>query len=510
VPAGFDVETLVAGLPFPVSFDFLPDGRVLFVEQFSATLRVVTPGSPLQAEPVLTVAAVVTGGERGLIAVAVDPSFPERPYVYLGYDVWTDHPHIRIARYTLSGNLDGEGYGDLVADPLSRFDLVADAPDATPIHNCGTLRFGPDGLLYASLGDDAAPCAAQDPGSLRGVILRMRTDLLPEGPGEAFRAQLVPADNPFADSPDSNLALVAAFGLRNPFRLQIDPALGTLALGDVGDYRREEVDLLQPPAPGLAGAAAPAGAAPLGANFGWPWLEGSLVGRFAADCGPEAQGLVAPVYEYDRAQQAGPAAFIPAGFHRPVPGAPFKWPAGHDGDLFVGEYYSGVLRRIEEADGGWAVAAPIEGQPSPTAWGTGFQQVSDWRFGPDGDLWFCRQAVDNAFGTGSIGRVVATELLGVPPRAPLPIRLVRSPAVRTAEFRLTSGSDACVRIADLAGRTLRVLRAAGPSAPGAEPMELRVTWDGTSEAGEPARPGMYLALVESGGRRAALRVPFLR
>lgn len=522
VPDGFTVETLVPGLAFPVAFDFLPDGRVLFAEQFTARVRVVRPGSPVQATPVIAVPGVATGGERGLLGVAVDRFFPGRPYLYLFYDVATP-AHIRIARYTLTGDLDGTAGTDLVADPASRFDLVDDAPDQAANHNGGTVRFGVDGILYASLGEDAVPCAAQDPGTLRGVILRMRVDLLPPGPGSAFRAQLIVPDNPFATSPDSNAALIAAYGLRNPFRFQVDPAFGTLAIGDVGDFQREELDLLQPPVPipveegplgpwTPIGDSPPGGTSPLGANYGWPWREGTAVGRFGANCGPEPPGLVAPVYEYDRTGQAGGASIISAGFYRNRAGGAHNWPLDHVGNLFANDYYSGELRRIVESNGVWSLAAPIAGQPSATAWGTAFLQVSDWRLGPDGALWYCRQAIGFSANSGSLGRIRGPVDLSVPPRSPLSLRLVRSPAVGLAELLIWTDSRARVRIVDVAGRTLRTIEVPEVWVAPPEPAvrEIRVTWDGSTDGGGRARPGMYLALVESAGRRASVRIPFLR
>jgi hypothetical protein len=423
---------------------------------------------------------------------------------------------VEIARYTLTGNLDGNAGTDLLASAASKFVLVNDAPDLAGNHNGGTVRFGVDGALWASLGEDANPCAAQAPATLRGVILRLRTDLLPPGAGSAFHAQLTVPDSPFATSPDSNLRLVAAYGLRNPFRFQIDPAWGTLAIGDVGDFQREELDLLQPVVPvplrlSTPGShEPPGGASELGANFGWPWREGLAEGRFGEDCGPEPPGLVPPVWEYDRSTQFGGAAIISAGFYRPQPGGEHNWPESHDGDLFANDYYTGDLRRLTEANGVWTLAPSIAGQPSVTAWGKGFGQVSDWRVGADGALWFLRQSVEFAGGTGTIGRIRGPDPLSVPPRRPLSLRLARSPALAVAELWVVATADARIRIVDASGRVVRTLEVSGPSAPGAEPMELRVTWDGYSEAGELARPGMYLALVESGGRRAALRVPFLR
>jgi glucose/arabinose dehydrogenase len=507
VPDGFSVATVISGLSSPIAFELLPDGRILYAEQFTARVRLVRPVNFLQSTPVLSVSGVSIGGERGLLGLALDPAFPARPYLYLHYNV-ASPPHIRIARYTLSGDLDGAAGTDLIADPASRYDLVDDAPDLMGMHNGGTVRFGIEGVLYASLGEDALPCAAQSPGTLRGVILRLRTDALPPGPGSAFRAQVTPPDNPFAASPDSNLRLVAAYGLRNPFRFQVDPAFGTLAIGDVGDGAREELDLLAPPVPIPAFGPAPPPAPGLGANFGWPWREGNEVGRFAEDCGPEPSGLTPPAFEYDRTQAPGASAVISAGFYRQSPNGQRNWPADHVGDLFASDYYTGVLRRLRETGGTWSLAPSAPGQPSTTAWGMGFEQVSDWRLGSDGSLWFCRQSVDFAPNTGAIGRVQGPGLLSVPPGARVSLRLARSPAVRSAELRVVAGAEVRVRIMDASGRELRSLwDGVAPVPPGSE---FALTWDGLTEGREPARPGIYFAHIESGGRRAVLRVPFLR
>src|SRR5689334_2708431 len=154
VPSGIDIEPLATALSTPTGFDFLPDGRVIYVEQIAARVRVLTVGAGVQATPVVTVAGVNAGGERGLLGIAVDPRYPASPYLYVYYDLVSPQS-IRISRYTLSGNLTGTG-GDLVASAASRYDIVDGIPDAASNPTGGTLRFGLDGLLYASLGDDAS------------------------------------------------------------------------------------------------------------------------------------------------------------------------------------------------------------------------------------------------------------------------------------------------------------------------------------------------------------------
>ncbi len=507
VPTGFAVETLAPGLSTPVAFEFLPDGRVLFVEQFTGRVRVFTPGAGVQATPVLAVPGVAAGGERGLLGIAVDPAFPTRPYVYVFHDVATPR-HIRIARFTLAGDLAGTGASDLVADPASRHDLIDDIPDQADNHNGGTVRFGIEGVLYASVGEDAVACAAQAPGTLRGVILRLRTDLLPPGPGSAFRAQLTLPDNPFAASADSNLRLVGAYGLRNPFRFQVDPKFGTLVIGDVGGVLREELDMLQPPLVFANLEPPPAEAAPLGANFGWPWREGTAVGTLGAGCGPEPVGLVAPLFEYDRTARLGGAAIVSAGRYRHVNGLSTSWPLEYDGDVFANDYYSGELLRLKPANGVWGPAPPVPGQPSPTAWGVGFNEVSDWRVGPDGALWFCRQSVDFAPNSGSIARILGLSSPPPPAVPALRVSLRVSPAVGSAVLLVSDdAAPARLTIHDAFGRAVRTFHSS-EFLRGASGIEVR--WDGLDHDGRRMRPGACVARLESAGRTASTRIPFLR
>jgi glucose/arabinose dehydrogenase len=343
VPTGFTIVTFASGLAAPVAIEFLPDGRLLFAEQFTGNVRLLKPNGIVQASPVLTVPGVVAGGERGLLGLAVDPRFPDPAgrYLYVYHDA-ANPSRIRISRFTLAGDLTNSGVGSLTADPASRYDLVDDIPDVNGNHNGGTLHFGPDGALYASIGEDGEPCAAQDTTSLRGVILRLRTDALPDGPGRAFRAQVTPGENPFAASADSNARLVVALGLRNPFRFQVDQPTGSLVIGDVGESLREEVDILRAslfiPLRPFGTAPAGPGDAGWGADFGWPYLEGTAPGVHRLDCASEPAPLIGPIFEYDRTQQSFGAAIISAGMYRSRSGGASNWPAEYEANILANDY----------------------------------------------------------------------------------------------------------------------------------------------------------------------------
>jgi glucose/arabinose dehydrogenase len=509
VPNGFTVETLAPGLAFPTAIEFLPDGRVLYVEQFTGRVRVFTVGVGVQATPVLTVPGITAGGERGLLGLAVDPSFPLRPYLYLYYDVAVPN-HIRIARYTLSGNLDGTSVADLVADPASRFDLIDDIPDQAENHNGGTLRFGLERLLYASVGEDGVPCGAQDSTSLRGVILRLNTSELPPGPGRASRAQLAPADNPFAASPDSNERLVAALGLRNPFRFQVDFATGQLVIGDVGENVREEIDYLSPGTIVVSSRPFSTGPSPFGADFGWPYLEGTLPGAHRNECGPIPPNLTAPIFEYDRTQQPAGAAVVSAGLMRTTGGNVRGFPTDYEENIFASDYYNGDLRRLTSLTGTWQIADPVPGQ-STGSWGTGFGVISDWRLGPDGALWFCRQASSLAEtpNTGSIGRIAGPGTVSAPP-APLAfeLELARTPAVGAVVMRVAAPGDVRLRVFDAGGRLVKTLHDGTLGQPPGS--VVPIIWDARDDDGRAIRAGVYLVSLEAAGRRLTRRIVFLR
>ena len=503
VPQGFAVQTLAQNLAQPIALQFMPDGRILFAEQLTGRVRVYLEGHGIQTNPVLQLPDVnIVGGERGLLGVALDPAFPTRPYLYVDYTA-TPPNHIRIARYRLQGDLAGDFERDLQADPLSRFDLIDDIPDSAANHNGGTVRFSVDGYLYVSIGEDAVPCASQDTTQLRGKILRLQVNALPDGPGRAFRAQITPFDNPFVSRPDSNARLVAALGLRNPFRIQPDRVRNWLVIGDPGENTREELDVLVLHLP-TARPAQPE----LGADYGWPFFEGTVPGPYS--CGPVPPNLAPPVFDFDRTQQLGGAAVIAAGAYWATGTGSYDWPTEYAGDLFANDYYSGTLYRLAASGTGFALAPDVPGQPAPGKWGTGFDGISDWALGRDGAFYFCRQTIGFADNSGVIGRVVCTTTpVPGPPPGPTTVKLYQSPAVNGARFYVTLNSrPAALTIHDANGR--RVRRFADSDFVPQSDGRLAVSWDGRDDGGRKVHPGLYLAHLEAGGEKASVRVPFLR
>jgi glucose/arabinose dehydrogenase len=495
LPDGFTDQLVADALSQPVGMAFLPDGRLLVIEQKTARLRLVLDASDPNAYAVGTIPNVNTSGtERGLLGIAVDPSWPQRPYVYVHYTAYGGHVH--LSRFTLTGDVFGTGGGALTLDGSSEYVLVGDAPDSANTHNGGSVRFGPDHMLYATIGEDESPCAAQDSASLHGCVLRLDVSRLPDGPGTASRAIVTPADNPYAASPDSNLRIAWAFGLRNPFRMQIDPVNGAVFISDVGENTWEELDR----------------ATTGGMDFGWPFREGPIAHTNA--CGAPNAPLEDPIYAYDRsAVGGGSAVIITAGAYRPGPGAA-AFPKEYWGDVFISDFYAGHLWRLHDDGGTWSIAAPVSGQPTAQTWGEGFGVVSDWANGKDGAIWYCRLAANTGFpaNTGQIHRIVTLNPAGVPlaeqrvsmaPVHPLPSR----GSVRL-DFGIARAAVVELAILDVTGARVRMLVPRGRMDPGGS--DRAVVWDGCDDAGRAAAPGLYFARLSVDGTVRTRRVVIVR
>jgi glucose/arabinose dehydrogenase len=223
--ARFRVETVVTGLEVPWSLNFAPDGR-LFVTERPGRVRIVTMGG--SSELALTLDGVFAQGEAGVLGLALDPQFLQNRFVYIYYTASVSGGAVnRIVRYREVNSRLGE-----------RAVLLDNIPAAT-IHDGGRLRFGPDGLLYATAGDAAIPNLAQDVASIAGKILRITRD------------GTTPSDNRFS-SP------VYTYGHRNPQGLDWHPTSGALWAVEHGQTGNDEVNAIR-----------------AGLNFGWPRIEGS-------------------------------------------------------------------------------------------------------------------------------------------------------------------------------------------------------------------------------------------
>ncbi len=252
-PSGFEWQVVATGYTKPLLVTHAGDGtgRIFVVEQTGAIKILGQDAAFLNLSGQLT----SQGFEQGLLGLAFDPDFETNGYFYVNYtDINGDTV---ISRFNVDPNDPGR------ADPGSE-SIILRLDQPYPNHNGGHLVFGPDGLLYAGMGDGGAagdPLGnAQNPGTFLGKMLRIRTE--------------------------DNTIEIYASGLRNPWRYDFDPVTGEMYISDVGQNQWEEVNVL------------PAGQ-PAGANFGWDYFEGTHTFEGNPPANVE---FVSPVYEYNHSE----------------------------------------------------------------------------------------------------------------------------------------------------------------------------------------------------------------
>jgi glucose/arabinose dehydrogenase len=268
---GVDLR-LLGELDSPVHIDNAPGSkRRLFVVEQGGTIRILRDNDTL-GTPFLDIRdRVEAGGEEGLLSVAFPPDYQRSGRFYVYYTVrGGDVNRVSEFRRTTS----------TTADPGSERTVIEFSHPTFGNHNGGQLQFGPDGHLYIATGDGGG---AGDPdgngqnvNSLLGKLLRIDPQ-----PGSAG-SYGIPTGNPFA-GPTPGLDEIYALGLRNPWRFSFDRKADRIAIADVGEGSREEVNFTSPS--GLVGA-----------NFGWDAFEGT--NRFEATT-PAPRDHQPPIFEYE-------------------------------------------------------------------------------------------------------------------------------------------------------------------------------------------------------------------
>lgn len=332
VPDGFGESLIAGGLTNPTAMQFAPDGRLFVCEQ-GGTLRVIKNGT-LLATPFVSL-TVNAAGERGLLGVAFDPNFAVNGFVYVYYTATLPAIHNRISRFTANGD---------VAMPGSEVALL-DLPNLSATnHNGGALAFGPDGKLYAGVGENAVGANAQSLATPLGKMLRINSD------------GSIPADNPFFGSTTGTSRAIWALGLRNPFTFAFDPNGARMFINDVGQNTWEEIDL------GTAGA-----------NYGWPATEGPT----------SNPSFVSPTYAYTHA--GGECAITGGTFYRP---SAAQFPAEYTGTYFFADLCAGWIKNLDPANGN-----------AVTSFATGISVPVDLKVAADGTLYYLSR------GAGAVYRI---------------------------------------------------------------------------------------------------------
>jgi glucose/arabinose dehydrogenase len=229
-----NIEAAIDGLSSPTSMVFL-DNNILVLEK-EGSVRLVSDGV-LQEEPVLQV-PVNTESERGVLGVAFEK---DSNSVFLYY---TEADPLRNRIYKYQWN------GQSLVNPTLLLDLPG---EPGPNHDGGKIVIGPDGYLYAVIGDLNHDGQLQNfpdgpPPDDTSVILRVNLEDGSAAP-----------DNPFANSGDDALSKYYAYGIRNSFGMDFDPVTGNLWDTENGPASYDETNLVRP-----------------GFNSGWQTVMGPI------------------------------------------------------------------------------------------------------------------------------------------------------------------------------------------------------------------------------------------
>jgi glucose/arabinose dehydrogenase len=353
-PSGFSDQLLTA-VGGPTALAFVSPNRLLIASQ-SGQLWVYQNGALLPAPALDLAGKICANSERGLLGVAVDPSFATNHYIYVFY-TFKKHgvcptndptnsqiPVNRVARLMLSDANQATQETVLIDNILS--------PNGN--HNAGDLHFGADGYLYVSVGDGGADYAGDSGGGGNNDAARDEFMLL----GKILRITRegnIPPGNPFVGTNTSRCHQAGrtdlgkrcqetfAWGLRNPFRFAFRPGTSQFYINDVGQNQWEEIDAGQG-----------------GADYGWNCREGAHPNNTGGPCNPAPPNMVDPIYEYAHGSCASitGGAFVPPGV----------WPAEYDGNYLYGDYVCGGLFRLKpKGGGGFDRFDFITGANGPTA-----------------------------------------------------------------------------------------------------------------------------------------------
>jgi len=300
VPVDFSDIPITTDLTLPTKMELSPDGHSLLISEKCGDLRIVENGV-LFAQPFLSIAVNCNGFDIGLLGIAFDPDYENNGYIYLYYTP-DEVPLInRVSRFTTDPTNHHLGLAG------SELILLNTEPTFTDSHMGGAIDFGPDGTLFIASGDNYYPHLGQDLTTRFGKILRINSD------------GTIPSDNPFLSTPGA-YPEIWAYGLRNPFTMQITPS-GTMYIGDVGQVSWEEINKVETTSPG--------------ANFGWSICEGIC----------NTPPFIDPYHSYAHPGGGGGGLGGAATIVGPVYDAS-QFPVEYQNNVFFADYVQGFIKRI--------------------------------------------------------------------------------------------------------------------------------------------------------------------
>lgn len=356
-----NVIAAVEGLASPTSMVFLDDNNILVLEK-EGSIRLVSNGI-LQEQPILQV-PVNTESERGLLGVALSNGSngnqgTTNTDVFLYY---TEEDPLRNRIYKYQWN------GETLINPSLILDLPA---EPGPNHDGGKIIIGPDGYLYAVLGD------LNHDGQLQNF---------PDGPppddtGSIFRINpadgSAPTDNPFIGSGTEVLNKYYAYGVRNSFGMDFDPLTGNLWDTENGPASYDEINLVRP-----------------GFNSGWQTVMGPI--SISGDTEDDLVNFPGSHYADPLFSWTEPVAPTDIEFFNSS-----NLGERYTNNIFVGDIVRGNLYFFEvnenrdgisldttqQQAGLSDLVVDSEDELSAITFGSGFGGITDIETGPDGNLY---------------------------------------------------------------------------------------------------------------------------
>lgn len=367
--------------PEPVNMVQAPhDDETWYVVLIEGVVRKFTRSDPSTTSVFVDIRGPVTKGfEAGLLGMAFHPNYPEDPRVFFKYNAGGNPWLLRI---TSIATTDG---GQTLDPATEQVILTIEKPASN--HNGGHLAFGADGYLYIGVGDGGGAGDEHGPigngqrlTTLLGKMLRIDVD--------SAMPYAIPASNPFSQNERCPQAgresgacpEIYAYGFRNPWRWSFDREDDTLWLGDVGQSRWEEVDIVRP-----------------GLNYGWRCREG------AHPYSPDTPGCSSATFEE-------PIAEYSHGVGRSITGGYVyrgNQPTALRGRYVFGDFVNGRLFAWMDAE------APAPREPTPLL-STGLSIVS-FAEGNDGELYIVSYGDEGTlhrmvFGSTQEGGTIPTRL----------------------------------------------------------------------------------------------------
>jgi len=385
--------------------------------------------------------------EAGTLGLAFPPDHAQTGHFFVFYIQATPLAAV-VSRFSIvPGNPN-------LADPLSELRLL-EVPKVERLHCGGQLAFDPrEKLLFISIGDDRNDANAQNPQTLHGSILRI-DPFTPSG----GRNYSIPGHNPRYPGWREE---IYAIGLRNPWRISLDPVRNTLWVGDVGETENEEIDLVR-----------------RGGNYGWPIMEGRSCYE-PVNCDTSDTTLSGPVYQYSHDQGI---AVIGGRVYR---GRTLWQLIGH---YIFGDYTGGKV---------WAFDVDAPFPPVVTEIVGGAPGLLCSGVDAEGEVYFGSTS-------GKVYRLESTVTAAPPPALATPGTMGMpypnpfNPVVHIP-VRVSTGGRVSLRIHGASGARLATLL---DSASG--PLDTTVRWDGRNHRGGHAAAGVYFAVLEVNGAVVAQR-----